>query len=858
MDDVLLKVAMAAYFHDIGKFLDAELLGIDVDFRNTNAPLYQPKHDGRYTHNHVLGTVAFIEKFKELLPRELSSRHWGSGDTFLNLAARHHDPSTPLEMIIAMADRLSSGHDREKQTVQEPAKTNQDYKSVRLLPILEQLTLSDSPRVSRPEYQYPLEILSADSIFPIRLEDAGKKDKSASRQEYVKLSKGFLNALKELVNRDKIALWFEHFDSLMMTHTWCIPQDRSGKVIPDSSLYDHLLATSALASAAYLFHKETDSLIENDIRNNSLEKYLFVTGDFYGIQNFIFASHGDTRKNRSKLLRGRSFMVSLFIELAADIICRELGLPFTSVVFKGAGKFTLIAPNTDKARESIRRLDSKVNDWLIDISYGESTLGISTIKAAGNDLIKGSFADLWDKMTLRVESKKHERIDLNKHGGVIGGYLDRFNNDLPSPLCPLCGKRPSAAETLNDSVLGQVSCSCLVCRDHTYLGSQLVKNNYIGILHKSGGEPGGLLKPIFDEYSVEFGENSRALIHPNKNLLRLWNIALHEGKVPNDAASRFINGYIPVFTGNENRDPRLENIKSSARREELLGQVVAGDPKTFSHLALSAQTSEADKPKGTDAIGVLKMDVDNLGALFAAGLTGAKMTISRMATLSRQLDFFFSIYLKDKLQTNVNYQNVYTIFAGGDDLFVLGPWNKIIELAVELRMDFRRYVGHNPDISFSAGICLHKPNVPMDRLAESAEEALAKAKEGDKNQLVAFGEAVSWDKINQLLEIKNDLEDRYDQCWINNSFLYKLNHFIDLAGRAKVLLDSGVAYMDDSDCLKWRPLLSYSIIRNTGKNLDKNKRRDTADSFLVQLINWLDEFGSAAKIPLWVILYNNR
>jgi CRISPR-associated protein Csm1 len=46
-------------------------------------------------------------------------------------------------------------------------------------------------------------------------------------------------------------------------------------------------------------------------------KFLLVQGDFFGIQNFLFAAGAETRKQAAKLLRGRSFQVSLFTEMAA-------------------------------------------------------------------------------------------------------------------------------------------------------------------------------------------------------------------------------------------------------------------------------------------------------------------------------------------------------------------------------------------------------------------------------------------------------------------------------------------------------------------------------------------------------------
>ena len=117
-------------------------------------------------------------------------------------------------------------------------------------------------------------------------------------------------------------------------------------MVHDVSLYDHCRTTAAFASALYGYHLQNNSIDKKAIIDNNEEKFLLVTGDFYGIQDFIFSTGGETKKFRSKILRGRSFGVSVMAELAADMLCRKLNLTSFSVVFAAAGKFTLLAPNS--------------------------------------------------------------------------------------------------------------------------------------------------------------------------------------------------------------------------------------------------------------------------------------------------------------------------------------------------------------------------------------------------------------------------------------------------------------------------------------------------------------------------------
>jgi len=160
LDETVLKVAMAGFMHDIGKLADEKALFVSQDFVNRHAALYQPFFNGYYSHRHAVYTAAFIDQIEKLLPRQLNQAHWGLDDTFINLAAGHHLPQTPLQWVIAIADRISSGWDRAKFDKEyNCAITPPNYRKTRLLPIFERLMLENQgiPETSsRYSYCYPL------------------------------------------------------------------------------------------------------------------------------------------------------------------------------------------------------------------------------------------------------------------------------------------------------------------------------------------------------------------------------------------------------------------------------------------------------------------------------------------------------------------------------------------------------------------------------------------------------------------------------------------------------------------------------------------------------------------------------
>ncbi|MBW6521318.1 MAG: type III-A CRISPR-associated protein Cas10/Csm1 [Desulfoarculaceae bacterium] len=872
-DVTVTKIALAGLLHDIGKFAQGSI-DITPQYRQNNEDIYQPKYDGHPTHVHALYTAAFLEQVRNLLPPELSARQWGEGeieDTFLNLAACHHSPKTPLQWIITAADRISSGLDR--ATFDEGEKIAfKDYKRTRLLPVLESLGPKKIEKFKKADdftFRYPLAPLSAHTIFPCKCHEVEKKEAEQEYQTHFELFR------KQMANvrhqRENVSLWAEHFDSLLMTFTSMIPAARVGDVIHDVSLYDHSRTTAALAAALYRFHAATGTMEETSVRKGDKEKLLLVSGDFYGIQDFIFSAGGEMQKFRSKLLRGRSFAVSLFSELAADLLCQKLDLPFLSVVMNAAGKFHLIAPNLPEAIDAIKEAETIINDWLFASTYGQSSLGISATPATPNDFHAEAFADLWERHQKNVDIRKACKVDLNRHGGAVEDYLDSFINDetkVRRPLCPLCGKRPSTITAENDLVFKpDNSSSCDLCRDHVFLGKNLVKNPLVAIckMEKSGlKDDNCLLSPIFGQYQIGFTSNSNNFMEKQAasgTLLKLWQVKANEdGSLPAEATARLINGHVPLYDDKDNKDEcLLESARSEEKLMDFIEQIKNGVPKTFSHIAVKARhRDENGKCRGVEALGVLKADVDNLGMLFGCGLSRKRFTISRVATVSRQLNNFFVLYLPHLLATEERFYNTYTVFAGGDDLFLIGPWNRMADLATHLNQRFAEYVCGNNEITFSAGITVHKAHSPVDKMAEAAEEALkmAKRKEKDeKNRVTMFGETVTWKDFNTLLQARTNMEGWLAQKYIGDAMFYRFNHFVTMAEMEKLIMEEKTVDLEDMDSLKWRALFKYSLVRNI------NRKRAGWEKSLTELevmAAWLENYRGALRIPLWHVIYEKR
>lgn len=87
---------------------------------------------------------------------------------------------------------------------------------------------------------------------------------------------------------------------------------------------------------------------------------------------------------------------------------------------------------------------------------------------------------------------------------------------------------------------------------------------------------------------------------------------------------------------------------------------------------------------GIHRLGVMRADVDNLGTVFISGMPEEYVSISRTATLSRQLSLFFKVELTNILRGS----QITVIYSGGDDIFLIGAWDEVVEKAVEIRKAF--------------------------------------------------------------------------------------------------------------------------------------------------------------------------
>jgi CRISPR-associated protein Csm1 len=95
-------------------------------------------------------------------------------------------------------------------------------------------------------------------------------------------------------------------------------------------------------------------------------------------------------------------------------------------------------------------------------------------------------------------------------------------------------------------------------------------------------------------------------------------------------------------------------------------------------------------------------------------------------------------------------RHVHIIYSGGDDMFLVGAWDDLIELAVDIRRDFAQFT--NGKLTFSAGIGFFHHACPISQMARVTGELedLAKAYPG-KDSIMLFGTETNEGSIRGVL-----------------------------------------------------------------------------------------------------------
>lgn len=860
------SVILSALLHDIGKFL----------------------HRGgkKYKGTHDEATATFIKNYKnELrndslydidLVRVIASHHHMSKEDsakdefFFNKSDEEFERIWRLIRIVKRADSYSCA----ERDIEEPRRKDVGSKRAPLDSIFSIINLDNRQHGNEIFCKYHVSKLHPTSSFPAPI-------KELDVNEIPDLINDFETTIPNFSDYktfdDVIIVWL----NLLEKYTCSIPSDTRYE-LSDVSLYDHLRSSAAIAVCLYKRHVAK----RQPKRMSKTNEFIFVGGDFSGIQDYIFDITNRGSGGASKRLRARSFFISLFAEVTIHKILHELELPLLCNIFSAGGKFLLFTPNIEGVEDTLKRVKIEIEREIHDTFFDQFSFLISwkVIKGFRKEFKIYSFFKVAEEMFYSLEAEKARKsrsvlitkddgkwnIDAFKASRLYGSYQG-------SGDCKICGKGPAL---FDDTVTG-VKESCYIChRDKFIIGQKLPKAGYVAF-GKGQFDPNIegnkiiIFKPIIEDHKKKDG----------------YYVEILQKKTINDEY------YLIYKIEEKNEDSKINETKPYFRK--YYANHVPTDTKgtilSFEEIALLSRWEKEGRLYGSDILGVLKADIDNLGLIFSKGFENPRKieegfsdidrkTTSRFLTMSRMLELFFTGWIKEIMThnskpiieafsetegipikdfdeyligSNINFKNIYTVYSAGDDMVLVGPWETMIIFSLFLNLWFNKYVCKNESLTLSAGLAFIKPKHPIASAIKQAELLLEKSKEKGKKRITLFGTTVEWDRLYELIDfflfINKKINDT--ESGVNTSFIHRLLNYHKMA----------LSYIDlqDIKSLKYISSLNYDIGRNIVK-WDKNKKIKKGKEELFVLQKFANEIPDKnslmynLKVPLFWALYRNR
>lgn len=655
-----------------------------------------------------------------------------------DMLCRADIPANSNAYITYIADNIASATDRRDNGTE-------DYgfeMSMPLQPVFN--ILNDN---SDNKYYRPMMLREDDINYPV------KEQKCFDQSFYRDVKERITDTLKGIKFDD------EHYVnsilSVLEATMSYLPASTSKKELADISLYDHVKLTAAISSCIYQYLKERNI---DDYKEYLYKKaqdfygekaFLLFSMDLSGIQDFIYTIHS---KDALKTLRARSFYLEIMMEHMIDTLLERLSLSRSNLLYAGGGHCYMILPNTAEVKDILKQFMSDINEWLTE-NYDIALYVADGYAEASADNLKNvpekSYGELFRTMSNTISEKKSNRYTIEQIKNLNSSKKIQYSRE-----CRICKR----LDRVNDEGV------CSIC-DAMRKASKAIMNEQFFVIIGSETE-NGLPLPC-DAWMIAESEQKlrERMQNQPQTLIRAYSKNRYYTGL--DVASR-------IWVGN------------------YMGK----DCQTMEDLARHAFDSGAVR-----RIGVLRADVDNMGQAFTAGFDEKYNTISRTATLSRQLSMFFKCYINTllskkeyKINESKGGRSATIVYSGGDDLFIVGAWNDIVELAVDIRRNFKKYTLGT--LTLSAGVGMYDSGYPISRIAYEVgdleeesknlpgKDAITLLPDGEVHEMISDKENVSisdatynWDTFeNKVVEDKyNTIRKFFDNSSERgNAFLYRI------------------------------------------------------------------------------------
>jgi len=745
-------VVLGGLLHDIGKLLQRGSFGA-IDIKGKH-PAISANFISAFTD--VFTPVCDVSLLRTLVQKHHESPYFESD---LNVSSITDDHIRTLASLVSLADNLSSSERGEH------SKTYQDYKETPLASVLERVNRleSETPGVRFHSGQLltPEKLLAT---FPSKIQVYDHGELTQLIKDFGEDFQNLFKSGKSIVNKNDYDCLLTHLYAILAKYAWCLPSDTQ-EFFPDVSLFDHLRTTAAIASTLYLYHSSNNTLIEKFVRTEDSQRFLLIAGDISGIQNYIFDIATSGVGGVARRLRARSLYVQLCCEVASHMVLRQLGLPIViHTLLNSGGHFYLLLPNTKEVRTSIQDTQKLIDAWFLKELNGELAIDLAVVPFGDEGFKTEKDVGAGFGVVMKAANEQMDRIKKNRFANILQHNQRWQEKTFEIPVvykgedsCQSCRKFPQLKEGL-----------CSHCYSDRDIGKMLPETKYVTFYKDQHAGDIDIL-----EYSLSL--NKPAATDQPYLVVKL-----------NDTNMSDIATYPATFRYITKTVPDADNCEICREQSSTIA--------TFECLA--------NRGEGDNLLGFLKMDVDNLGETVIFGLK-PNDSISRISTMSRMFDLFFSGWVENLAKRN---DMIYTIFSGGDDLFLVGPWDHVLETAEYIKNDFAKYT-NNPKLTISAGVVINRPDYPIAAAADEVQIALdaSKSRPG-KDSITVMGHTVNWADWKKIEDEWLRLKEIVTQEKVSFAFLYGLVTFGEMWRQ----------YRKEGNVLglRYHPLLSYKVRRN--------------------------------------------
>lgn len=626
--------------------------------------------------------------------------------------------------LIQKAETLSFGDN------EYPDKGYHITKDSRMRCLLEQI----KTRKDTLDYFQPMmPVALSTSFFPVKEKGSGED----MGKIWGKVKENLDN-----LQRADIRVLAENILNILFRYTGTVPASAQSL---DVSLYDQARIAASICIGLYDLQVSTEEHEDGEFR--------LIGGDFSGIQKYIYQI---VSKYAGKNLKGRSFYLGLLSDAVVRTLLKELSLYRANIIYNSGGCFYLLAANTERVKEKLNETIAEIENAIFKTHGTDLYVAIDSVALSASEVAnrggKRTLSNIWQDLFAKRDRRKNARYSaalLSDYGQFfVPQKVDGTKRDVITGEDFVEGEK--VVSFINGTYISALN------NDQIKIGKALMTADILAVANK----PIDFLKDKANVCPAQLG----VYYYLTRESDITANIdAVHEQG--GDLTLILLNG----------KDFKGDYVLEKYMTYNICSMQFYGGNRfngnTYEEMCDNESFSR---------LGVLRMDVDNLGFIFQGGIPETKASLSRFAALSRSFDYFFSGYLNVICAENERYARSFIVYSGGDDVFIVGSWDATIEIAHQIQGDFHRYTCFNPAFSISGGIAILGAKFPIIAgAAESAEEEeRAKGHEcaGDKKDSISFfSMPLNWEEeYSTVKKLKDHIAELLYSDSLPKSFLSKI------------------------------------------------------------------------------------